>query len=176
MLKVFSKVIQLYIQKWFSGKESTCNAGDAGSIPWRRKGQPAPIFLSGKSHGGASSWGDKELDATEHTNTHTHILFFRFLSIIGYYKILCYTISPCCLFCFTFEFFILYWGVADIVIISGEWWRDSAIHIHVSILSQTSLLSRLPHNTEQSSMCHAIGPCWLSILNIAVCTWSSQTP
>ena len=42
---------------WFSGKESTCNAGDVGSIlgsgryPWRRKYQPTPVFLPGNSHG-----------------------------------------------------------------------------------------------------------------------------
>ena len=29
---------------------------------------------------------------------------------------------------------------------------------------------RLPHNTEQSSLCYTVGPCWLSILNMAVCT------
>ena len=28
-----------------SGKESACNAGEAGSIPWRRKWQPTPVFL-----------------------------------------------------------------------------------------------------------------------------------
>ena len=32
---------------------------------------------------------------------------------------------------------------------------------------QTPLPSRLPH--KQSSPCYALGPCWLSILNIAVC-------
>ena len=41
---------------WLSSKESACNAGDAGLIPgsgkisWRMKWQPAPVFLSGKSH------------------------------------------------------------------------------------------------------------------------------
>ena len=69
------------------------------------------------------------------------------------------------------------------VIISGEQQRDSAIHIHVSILPktlhsaihihvsslpQTLLPFRLPHNIEQSSMCYTVGSCWLSILNIAV--------
>ena len=40
-----------------AGKESACSAGDAGSIPesgkspWRRKWQPTPTFLPGKSHG-----------------------------------------------------------------------------------------------------------------------------
>ena len=64
----------------------------------------------------------------------------------------------------------------NIVIVSGEQGRDSAIHIPVSILPQTAILSRLPHNTEQSSLCYTVGPCWLSILNMAVCTRQSQTP
>ena len=51
-------------------------AGDAGSIPgsgkipWRRKWQPAPVFLPEESHGqrnlaGYSPWGCKESDMTE---------------------------------------------------------------------------------------------------------------
>ena len=54
------------------GKESACSAGDAGDpglilgsgrfFPWRRKWQPTPVFLPGKSHGqkslvGYSPWG-----------------------------------------------------------------------------------------------------------------------
>ena len=42
------------------------------------------------------------------------------------------------------------------------------LRIHASILPQTRLPSRLPHNTEQSSLCYTVG--WLSILNTAVCT------
>ena len=49
--------------------------------------------------------------------------------------------------------------------------RDSAIHIQVSILPQTPLPSRLPPNIEQSSLCYTVGACWLSILNIAGCTF-----
>lgn len=41
------------------------------------------------------------------------------------------------------------------------------MHIHVAILPQTPLPSWLPHNNEQSSLCYTVGPCWLSILNIA---------
>ena len=41
---------------------------------------------------------------------------------------------------------------------------------HITILPQIPLLPRLPHNMEQSSLCYAVGPCWLSILNTAVCT------
>ena len=40
-------------------------------------------------------------------------------------------------------------------------------HIHVSILPQTSLPSRLPHNIEHSCMCYTVGHCWLSTLNTA---------
>ena len=42
------------------------------------------------------------------------------------------------------------------------------MHKHISILSQAPLPSRLPQNIEQSSLCYAVGPCWLSILNISV--------
>ena len=66
--------------------------------------------------------------------------------------------------------------INNVVIVSSEQQRDSAIHIHVSILLQTPLPSRLPHNTEQSSLCSTAGPCLWSILNIAVCTCPSQTP
>jgi len=62
------------------GKESAYNAGDPGlipglgKIPWRRKWQPALIFLPGKSHGqrglvGYNPWGHKESDMTEQLNT-----------------------------------------------------------------------------------------------------------
>ena len=47
------------LSRWHSGKESACNAGDAGGvssihagkIPWRRKWQPTPVFLPAKFHG-----------------------------------------------------------------------------------------------------------------------------
>ena len=51
-------------------KVSVCNAGDlrfnpwVGKISWRRKWQPTPVFLPGKSHGwrspvGYSPWGHR---------------------------------------------------------------------------------------------------------------------
>ena len=61
------------------------------------------------------------------------------------------------------------------MIVSGGHQKDSAIHIHVSILPQTPLPSRLPYNGKQSSLCWTAGPCWLSILNIRVCTCQFQT-
>ena len=70
---------------FFSGgsdsKASACNTGDpvfnpwVGKIPWRRKWQPTPVLLPGKSHGqrtlvGYSPWGRKESDMTEQLHFH----------------------------------------------------------------------------------------------------------
>ena len=52
----------------------------------------------------------------------------------------------------TFNFVLGVWPTNNVVTVSGEQQRDSATHIHVSILPQTPLPSRMPHNTEQSSM------------------------
>ena len=60
---------------WLSGEETACQWRRHGfdhwvrKIPWRRKWQPIPVFLPGKSHGersleGCSPWGRKELDTT----------------------------------------------------------------------------------------------------------------
>ena len=45
-----------------------------GKTPWRRKWQPTPVFLPGKSHGqrslaGYGPWGCKESDTTERQHT-----------------------------------------------------------------------------------------------------------
>ena len=67
------------LSTWFSGKESTCQCRRfrrlrfdpwVRKIPWRRKWQPSPVFLPGKSHGqkrlaAYSPQGRKELDGTE---------------------------------------------------------------------------------------------------------------
>ena len=58
----------------------------------------------------------------------------------------------------------------NVVIVSGGQQIDSAIHTHVSIFPPIPFLFRQPCNIEQSSMCYADGPCWLFILNTAVCT------
>ena len=42
---------------------------------------------------------------------------------------------------------------------SFQWTRRT--HVHVSILPQIPLPSRLPHTTEQSSICHIVAPFWL---------------
>ena len=60
-----------------SGKESTCNAGDAGDrgltpeserkIPWRKKWRPTPVFLPGKPHGWRNCVGNSmELQRVGH--------------------------------------------------------------------------------------------------------------
>ena len=62
------------------------------------------------------------------------------------------------------------------VLVSGVQQSDSFIHIYVSILFQILFPFRLLQNIEQSSLCYTVGPCWLFILNIVVCTDQSQTP
>ena len=77
-----------------------------------------------------------------------------------------------CVFFFNFLFCI---GVliSNVVVVSGESEGTQPyiyMDIHVSILPQTPLPSKLAHNIEQNSTCYTIGLCWLSVLNIAVCT------
>ena len=62
---------------WWLRWQSVCLQGGrpgftpwVGKISWRRKWQPTPVFLPGKSHGqrnlvGYSLWGHKESDTTE---------------------------------------------------------------------------------------------------------------
>ena len=67
------------LPRWLTGKESACQAGDAGcdawigKIPRRRKWQPTQVFLPGESHRqrslvGYRTWGRKEVEATEQLN------------------------------------------------------------------------------------------------------------
>ena len=62
--------------RWLRAKEPACQYKRRRFEPWvrkiprKRKWQPTPVFLSGKSHGqrslvGYSPWGHKELDTTE---------------------------------------------------------------------------------------------------------------
>ena len=79
MLKCFTnsryrtKIGALLIAQWY--QEPTCQCRRrgfnlwAGKTPWRRKWQPTPVFLPGKSHGqgslvGYSAWGCKESHMT----------------------------------------------------------------------------------------------------------------
>ena len=69
-------VSSLWLPCWLSGKESACQCRRCGFAPWvrkiswRRKWQPTPIFLPGKSYRQGSledysSRGRKEPDPTE---------------------------------------------------------------------------------------------------------------
>ena len=74
-------------------------------------------------------------------------------------------------------YFILECSQLTLVIDSGEKQRDSALHIHVFIPIHVSKRPFLPgFHIEQNSMFYTIDLCWLSILNIAVCTCPSLTP
>ena len=64
----------------------------------------------------------------------------------------------------------------NFVLVSGIQQNDSVIYIQLPILFQILFPLRLLHNIEQSSLCYAVGPCWLYILNIVVCIWLSQIP
>ena len=55
-------------------------------IPWRRKWQPTPVLLPGKSHRqrslvGYSSWGRKESDRTEWLRFHFGDIEFYYFSV-----------------------------------------------------------------------------------------------
>ena len=50
-----------------------------------------------------------------------------------------------------------WYPINKVVIVSGGQQRDWALHIHVSILPQTPLPSRLPYDVEQSSLCYMQG-------------------
>ena len=60
--------------------------------------------------------------------------------------------------------------IDNVVLVSGVQQSDSVTHIRVSILFQILFPFRLLQNIEQSSLCYTVGPCLLSVLNIAVCT------
>ena len=72
-------------------------------------------------------------------------------------------------------YFIEVYSWLTILWVSGVQQSDSVIQICVSILFQILFPFRLLQNAEQSSLCYRVGPWWLSILNIAVCTCQSQT-
>ena len=67
-----SKFTNTGLLRWLSGKESACQCRKPGfhlwvyKFPWRRKWQPTPVFLPGKSHGRRSlvdysPWGLKRV-------------------------------------------------------------------------------------------------------------------
>ena len=78
----------LGLSRWLSGKEFTCKCRRCrfdpwvGKVPWRRKWQPTPIFLSGKCHVqkiplAYSPWGCKGPDTTQQLNNNSCSLGFE---------------------------------------------------------------------------------------------------
>ena len=68
----------------------------------------------------------------------------------------------------TFYFILECSWLNTIVLISDIQQSDSIIHIHASVLFQILFPIRLLQNIEQSSLCYAVGPCWLPVLTITV--------
>ena len=77
---------------WLSDKESTFQCSSrgfspqVGKIPWRRKWQPTPVFLPGKSQGQSlGAWRArvhgvaKELDTTEQLNNNNNLPLYQLL-------------------------------------------------------------------------------------------------
>ena len=76
--RLVKKITISGLPRWFSGKSILLPVREkrrcgfdpwVRKIPWRRKWQPTPVFLPGKSHGqwslaGYSAWGHKESDTT----------------------------------------------------------------------------------------------------------------
>ena len=78
----FNKYL-LRTYRWRSGTESACQCRRfrfdhwVGKILWRRKWEPTPVFLPGKSHGqrsltGYSPWGCRKLETTLWLRTHIY--------------------------------------------------------------------------------------------------------
>ena len=77
---IFFGYLFIWSYAWLSGKESTCQCRNhrrprldpwVRKIPWRRKWQPAPVFLPGKSYvqrtlEGYSPQSCKKSDTTKH--------------------------------------------------------------------------------------------------------------
>ena len=76
------------LPRWFRGKESTANAGDAGLITGsgrssgKANDKPLQYSFLEKFHGqrilaGCSLWGTKWSDRTERLSTHAHTMRTR---------------------------------------------------------------------------------------------------
>ena len=92
--------IRLGLPCWLSGKEPTCRCGRHGfnpwvrKIPWRRKWQPIPVFLPGKSHGqrslmGHSLWGHKRVGQDSATEQQDKVKGSKGPDVVNASDILC---------------------------------------------------------------------------------------
>ena len=71
-------------------------------------------------------------------------------------------------------FFFFFWSIVGLQCFrcTSQWF--SYTYIYISILFQILFHYRLLQDIEYSSLCHTVGPCWLSILYIVVCICHSQ--
>ena len=83
-----------------------------GKIPWRRKWQPAPVFLPGEFHGqrslaGYSPWGHKKLEMTEQLTLWTPVCSKCL------WRSVLYIFLFVCLFCFlhTSKYIYFYFSI-----------------------------------------------------------------
>ena len=118
-------------------------------IPWRRKWQPTPVFLPGKSHGwrslvGYSPWGHKESDTTE--RLHFTSLHYSYLYSLAF---LTFLFSNKCMAYLVTQYFLKF---------SSDWpdskvnkWKDQMLFY-------------------QQSSC-LVKNCYLELLNIVFKSW-----
>ena len=128
---------------WLSGKESACSAGDAGSIP----GSGRSVEVGNGHPLQYSCLGIPMNRGVWWATVHGGAKSWTRLS-----KWVC---APTHTHKYTH---------------THRWTAKGLSCIYTCVHSHpTHLPSRLPYNIEQTS-CYTVSPCWLSILNIAVCT------
>ena len=139
---------------WLSGKESAWQCRKyrfdlwVEKILWRRKQQPAPVFLPGKSHWQRSLVG---YSPKRHRRVGYHLVTIS--SVQSLSRVWLLVTSWCAA------------RQASLSISSSRSW-----------LRLTSIESAMPpspyrllQKIKQSSRCCPVGPCWLSTLNIVLC-------
>ena len=77
-----------------------------------------------------------------------------------------------------FKLVILHWVIADLQCCDRLRWtaRDSAMRVHVCILPQTPLSTRLPQNIKQSSLCAVRGELCLLVIHVKQASVHLSTP
>ena len=92
-------IISCGLPRWLSGKEFSCQCKrQVRKILWRRKWQPTPVFLPGKSHGAwwATVHGvTKESDVTEWLNNNPVISCASYTISLNYIGKLYFTVLTC---------------------------------------------------------------------------------
>ena len=126
---------------WLRGKELPCQCRRhgfhpwVGKIPWRRKGQPVPVFLVGKYHGQGSlvgniSQGHKRVRRNSAAQQQTAAVNLPALSCP--WCLLKFILCICiCIFFLSFTFFF----ILDLEIIHSKGNVEKGIAIHSCILA-----------------------------------------